>query len=215
MEELEPPIEPVHENIHHAAEHGGERWVSGVALSTAVFAAIAAVAAMLSGHFANHAMLQQMEASDKWAYYQAKGIKKEILISRIENAEELGKPVKDRYRQKIAEYNKTQDDTKHEAEHLEYESRENLQRHTTSAYAITLFQVTITVAAVSALTKRKSIWFASIAAGMLGVVVFVYALTYPPAPRPNAENDKPHSTEKHGGEKPAEAEEKSAEKHAA
>src|SRR5258707_8698668 len=74
MEEAEVPLEDLQEHVHHSVEHGGEKWISGVALSTAILAVLAAIAGLLSGKHANEAMMSQIEASDQWGYYQAKSI---------------------------------------------------------------------------------------------------------------------------------------------
>src|SRR6266513_931144 len=79
MEEAEIPLEHLHEEIEHHAEHGGAPWISWVALSTAILAVLAAIAGLLSGHHANEAMMNQIEASDQWGYYQAKSIKASVL----------------------------------------------------------------------------------------------------------------------------------------
>ncbi len=57
------------------------RWTRWLALSTAIFAVLAAIASLRSGQLANEALLQMNEATlkqaavgDQWAYYQAKGI---------------------------------------------------------------------------------------------------------------------------------------------
>jgi hypothetical protein len=72
MEEAEVPLEHLHEQVHHSAEHSGEAWISWVALSTAILAVLAAIAGLLSGQRANEAMMNQIESSDQWNYYQAK-----------------------------------------------------------------------------------------------------------------------------------------------
>src|SRR5207244_11173459 len=79
MEEAEVPLEHLQEHVHHSAEHGGEKWISWVALSTALLAVLAAIAGLLSGSHANEAMMKQIEASDRWSYYQAKSIKAAVL----------------------------------------------------------------------------------------------------------------------------------------
>src|SRR2546423_1865463 len=63
-------------------EHEGGALVRRVALTTAIIAALAAVAALLAGSTVNEALVLknestrlQAEASDQWAYYQAQGIK--------------------------------------------------------------------------------------------------------------------------------------------
>src|SRR2546423_5055951 len=83
MEEAEVPLENLHEEIHHRAEHGGPPWISGVALSTAILAVLAAITGLLSGKHANEAMMDQIRASDQWSYYQAKSIKASVLDAKI------------------------------------------------------------------------------------------------------------------------------------
>src|SRR5207248_4161137 len=83
MEEAEVPLEGLTEHVQHTAEHSGETWISWVALSTALLAVFAAITGLLSGKHANEAMMSQIEASDQWAYYQAKGIKAAVLDAKM------------------------------------------------------------------------------------------------------------------------------------
>src|SRR6266567_5708042 len=83
VEEAEVPLEHLHEHAHDSAEHGGEAWISWVALSTALLAVFAAIAGLLSGRHVNEAMMNQIEASDQWSYYQAKSIKAALIDAKI------------------------------------------------------------------------------------------------------------------------------------
>src|SRR5438046_3331022 len=83
MEEAEVPLEHLQEHVHHSAEHGGAAWISWVALSTAILAVLAAIAGLLSGKHVNEAMMNQIEASDQWSYYQEKSIKAAVLDAKI------------------------------------------------------------------------------------------------------------------------------------
>src|SRR5438094_885660 len=87
MEEAEVPLEHLQEQVHHSAEHSRERWISWVALSTAILAVLAAIAGLLSGRYVNEAMMNQIEASDQWSYYQAKSIKAAVLDAKPALAE--------------------------------------------------------------------------------------------------------------------------------
>jgi hypothetical protein len=69
----------------HAAAQPSPSWLRYLSLSTAIIAVFAAVASLESGANSNEAileksdaMLHQSQASDQWAYYQAKGIKATI-----------------------------------------------------------------------------------------------------------------------------------------
>src|ERR1044071_4431144 len=79
MEEAEVPLEKLHEHAHETARHSGERWISWVALSTAILAVLAAIASLLSGEHSSEAMMSQIEAADQWSYYQSKSIKAAVL----------------------------------------------------------------------------------------------------------------------------------------
>src|ERR1700749_4730693 len=85
MDEIEDYSESIHEqsneHAHHAAHEGNpkDKWIVYVALTTAVFAVLAAITGLLAGEHADEAMLAQMKSSDNWAHYQAKGIKADVL----------------------------------------------------------------------------------------------------------------------------------------
>ncbi len=52
----------------------------------------------------------------------------------------------------------------------------HVRRHVILSYGVTMFQVGIAVAAISALTKRRMVWFVGLAFGAAGLVFLVYGL---------------------------------------
>lgn len=163
MEEIEVPLEKVQEDIHHHAEHGGgASFISRGALLSALLAVLAAISALMSGHYANDAMLEQIHASDSWSYYQAKGIKASLAELKSDDA-------------KVAEYKKQQEEIKQEAEKKQHESEHHLKVHETLSGAVTLFQVAIALTAIAVLTRKKH--FVSIAAilGVFGLALMLFA----------------------------------------
>src|SRR5256714_13127169 len=91
MEEVEP-VEHAQEQIHEHAHGTREKWVLGVALTAALLAGMAAIAASLSGHHESECVLDQIKSSDQWAYYQAKGIKENVAASESRILQAMGKP---------------------------------------------------------------------------------------------------------------------------
>jgi hypothetical protein len=175
MENPEVPLESVHEDIHHHAAHSGESWTLGVALSTAFIAGFAAVASLAAGHHANEAMLDQMKASDQWAYYQSKSIKAGVLRAKDALLDSLGKPHPEDDAKKLEEYEGDQDKIKEAAEEHQKASQLHLLEHTTYARSVTMFQVAIAVAAIAVLTKRKWFWFGGMLFGLIGLFFMVQA----------------------------------------
>lgn len=171
MEEAEVPLEHLHEEIHHTAEHSREVWVSWVALSTAILAVLAAIAGLLSGRYVNEAMMNQIEASDQWSYYQAKSIKAAVLNAKMSLSgapDESDQSKRDRYE-------KEQEEIKSEAEQKEAAAKSNFHRHEVFAGGVTMFQIAIAIAAISALTRKRRFWIVSLLFGAAGCAFLVLA----------------------------------------
>lgn len=171
MEESEVPLEHLHEQVKETAEHSGAQWISWVALSTAVLAVLAAIAGLLSGKHANEAMMNQIEASDQWNYYQAKSIKASVLDAKMSltgTPDESDQSKRDRYE-------KEQEEIKSEAERKEVAAKANFHKHEVFARGVTMFQIAIAIAAISALTRRRRFWIVSLVFGAVGCVFLVLA----------------------------------------
>jgi len=169
MEEAEVPLEHLHEKVHESAEHNRETWISWVALSTAILAVLAAIAGLLSGQRVNEAMMNQIEASDQWNYYQAKSIKAAVLEAKTTLAE----AATEKDKEKAAKYQEEQTEIKAEAEQKEAEAKSNFHKHEVFARSVTMFQIAIAIAAISALTKKRRYWFVSLIFGLVGATFLV------------------------------------------
>jgi hypothetical protein len=173
MEGMEVPTEHLHEHMEHHAEESKEKWVMGVALSSALLAALAAVSSLLAGHHANEAMIDRIKSSDQWNYYQAKGIKSAVLGSKIETLEAQHRKASPQDEEKMKQYKEDQEKISEEAKKNEESSEAHLAHHVILARAVTFFQVAIAVGAISALTRRKAFWIVSLGFGAVGVVFFI------------------------------------------
>ena len=171
MEEAEVPLEHLHEQAHETAKHSEEAWISWVALSTAILAVLAAIASLLSGEHANEAMINQIEASDQWSYYQAKSIKAAVLDAKTVftgASSESDQSKRDRYAHE-------QEEIKSEAQHKQAAAKSYFHKHEVFARGVTMFQIAIAIAAISALTKKRSFWAVSLVFGALGCAFLVLA----------------------------------------
>src|SRR2546425_4259602 len=171
MEEAEVPLEHLHEPVHESAEQSGAPWISWVALSTAILAVLAAIAGLLSGRHVNEAMMNQIEASDQWNYYQSKSIKTSVLDAKISLA---GTP-NESDQAKRDRYEKEQEEIKSEAERKEAAAKSNFHKHEVFARGVTMFQIAIAIAAISALTRKPRFWIVSLLFGAAGCAFLVLA----------------------------------------
>src|ERR1700759_3784682 len=111
-EEQEVDLDKLHEHIHESAEHEGGRLLKMIALTTAVFAACAALASLRAAGTVNEALVLkteatrlQAEASDQWVYYQAKGIKAAVAEASGRAWAAIGKPAPPQLAASKARYN--------------------------------------------------------------------------------------------------------------
>jgi hypothetical protein len=187
-----PEVETDHlrEAVHEELEHEGSRFLKQIALSISVLAAFAAVAALLAGSTVNEALVLkteattlQAQASDQWAYYQAKGIKREIQDSQANAWTAAGKPAPDRFVKEANRYRAEQKQIEQQARELErrrdertHEAAHLLHAHHRYADAVALFQVAIALGAVAALSRSRLVWYGSMATGVLGIALFAITL---------------------------------------
>jgi hypothetical protein len=170
MEEAEVPLESIQEDIHHHAGHSPQKWISWVALSTAILAVLAAITGLLSGSHANEAMMNQIEASDQWSYYQAKSVKAAVLDAKMSLT---GSAPNEQDRKKAEGYQEQEKEIQAEAEKKGREAKQNFHEHEIFARGVTMFQIAIAIAAISALTAKRRFWFVSLLFGIVGCVFLV------------------------------------------
>ena len=185
-EEPEVETEKLHEAIHEELEREGGNFLKRIALTTAVLAALAAIASLKAGATVNEALVLkteatrlQAQASDQWAYYQAKGIKAAIekasqsaWLAAGKSPSEGSETRVKRYEEEQKEIAKSAREAEKERDEKSHEADELLHRHHGFANAVALFQVSIALGAVAALTRIKPVWFASMLVGLVGIVFF-------------------------------------------
>jgi len=171
MEEQEVPTEGLSDRINEEAEKGiaaRERWSFYIAISTALMAVLAAVSSLIAGDHANEALIEQIKASDQWAYYQAKGIKSEIASLNPHSS------ARDSLEKK---YTVQQQEAKEEAEKDQNASEAHLQRHVLLARSVTFFQIAIAISAISILSKKRVLWYFAVLLAIVGIGFFINGLT--------------------------------------
>lgn len=143
------------------AGHAGQLAVITAVLATvgAIFAYMGGATQANAGLYKNDAAIKKTEASNQWAFYQAKSGKHNLA----ELAIDLGPADKKAYyAEQIQRYQSEKTDIKAKAEQLEKESKsfedqseQQMHQHHRWAQATTVLQVAIAMAAIALLTKKK------------------------------------------------------------
>jgi len=177
------------EAIDEELDKEGGALLRGIALSTALLAAMAAIASLEAGGTVNEALALKTEAtqlqakaSDQWAYYQAKGLKATVtelskntwMALDKTPPEELAKSL-DRYAEDQSKSKKEAEDLEHERDKKNKEADELMHHHHFYAQSVALLQVSIALGAVAALTRKRLVWIGSAALGLIGCGVFAWA----------------------------------------
>jgi hypothetical protein len=182
----------VHGPHDHELEHqaqSGDGFAGRLAVMTAIIATIGALFGYQVGNtqntallYKNEAAIKRTEASDQWSFYQAKSSKQNLA----ELGAALAAPeIAERYRKEAERYKSEKDDISKEAKRLEALSNEadakseaSMHEHHRWAQAMTLLQVSIALAAITLLTRRKWMQWMAIGAGVggaaLGLLAFLH-----------------------------------------
>jgi hypothetical protein len=191
-EEIEIDTDKLRETIDEEIEREGGGLLRRIALSTALFAALAAIASLEAGGTVNEALVLkteatrlQAEASDEWAYYQAKGLKSSVVEAQKNIWAALDKSPPAELAAEVARYQDDQKKSREKAADLEHQRDEKsaeadalMHRHHYFAQAVALLQVAIALGAVAALTRRRPVWIGSTLLGVAGCGLFGFALLH-------------------------------------
>lgn len=185
----EVDTDKLREAIDEEIEKEGGTLLRTIALTTAVFAALAAIASLKAGGSANEALALkteatrlQAEASDKWSYYQAKNLKATVTELSKSTWLALDKTPPEDLSKSLEKYAQDQRKASDEAKALEHERDAKggeadhlMHGHHFFAQSVALLQVAIALGAVAALTRRRIVWIGSVLLGLTGCGFFAWA----------------------------------------
>ena len=159
--------EEVEEHIHHA-EKPFDKTVAG---SMAIMAALLAVVSVLGQHFNTEELLKQAQASDQWAYYQAKDIRRFTAEATRDSLSEL-KPGTNAAKQYDAVAKKYRSD----AEAIQDKARDFEKERDRSGDKANRFhrgeiflEVAIVLCSLAILTKIRPLYIAGVVGALIGI----------------------------------------------
>ena len=187
---------PHDHELEHAAQGGhgshdekSKGMIAQIAVITAIIATVGALFAYMGGAtqanaglYKNNAAIKKTEASNQWNFFQAKSTKQSLAeVSRDLSADN----VKDKYQAKIDRYEKEKTEIKLGAEKLEKEatdwdkkSDDQMHQHHRWAQATTVLQISIAMAAIALLTRKRWVEYVMFAAAAGGLVIGALAMLH-------------------------------------
>jgi len=181
---------PHDHELEHAAHHADkDRFAGTIAVMTAILATVGALFAYMGGAtqanaglYKNNAAIKKTEASNQWNYYQAKSSKQNLseLAAALVPAERRPQYLAEveRYKNEKAEIKLAADKLEAEAQDWNARSDAQMHLHHRWAQATTALQISIALAAMALLTRRKWLEWGMFGVAAIGVALGAAALLH-------------------------------------
>ncbi len=172
--------EELHE-LHEHAEHAKHNpSLAPVSVTMAILAVLVAIVSLLGHRAATEAVLNQAEASDQWAYFQAKNIRghEDKLFANLTtivpagNAAGLAKMRED-YLAEAERYKDDQKEIENEARKLEQEVALEHKRADRFDLGEVFLEIALVITSITLLSGKRSFWYLGLLFGTAGILVAV------------------------------------------
>jgi hypothetical protein len=186
MPEVELP------NPEELEERRGKAFTRRVALTTAIYAVVLAIASLGGNNATKEMLLAQQQASDLWAFYQAKAIREHQYRAQKQRLEvdlaERGSAMKPEGRKKFEalmtnfaeeekRYNAEKKEIEKDAKKLEHERDVNRTKDPYFDFAEALLQIAIVMSSISILSTSRSTFIFSLLLAVIGVLLTLNGYT--------------------------------------
>jgi hypothetical protein len=169
-----------------AQEAARNAFTRRVALTTAIYAVVLAIASLGGSNVMKETLLAQQQASDQWAFYQAKVIREHqyrmgaliVALDLLERGASMKPEVRAKFedlRQRFAEeekrYNAEKKDIEKDARTLEHERDVGKAKDINFDFAEVLLQIAIVVSSVSILSQSPALYRVSLVLAAIGTAL--------------------------------------------
>jgi len=171
---------PHDHEVEHAIEHGARGMTGQLAVITALLATIGAIFSYRGGATQadaglakNDAAIRKTEASDQWNFYQAKNARQaiaEVALDLVpaERRDTYAKAV-ERYKAEKAPIMEQAKKLEEEAKAFDERSEHLMHEHHRWAEATTFLQISIALAAIALLTRKRWLEWGTLGVAAVGI----------------------------------------------
>jgi ABC-type Zn uptake system ZnuABC Zn-binding protein ZnuA len=160
---------------HH--EHADSPLVIPVSVTISILAVLVAAVTLLGHRSHTEEILLQAQATDQWAYYQAKNIRRsnvqtvaDMLAALAPLDKEKAAALREKYLKEIERYEADKEDISEKAKELEKERDIVSRRADRFDGGEGLLEVGLVICSITLLTKRRIFWFGGMLIALAGVV---------------------------------------------
>jgi hypothetical protein len=170
--------EELNELKEHAEHAKEDPSLAPVSVTMAILAVLVAVVTLLGHRAHTEEVVLQAKASDQWAYYQAKNIRRhedEIFsdlasVQTSTDAAALAK-LREKYSNEASRYKDDQKEIEDKAREMEAEVATERNRADRYDLAEVFLEVGLVITSITLLSGRRLFWMLGILMGMIGIAV--------------------------------------------
>jgi hypothetical protein len=166
------------QELQENAEHGKEQSLAHVTVTMAILAVLVAAVSLMGHRSHTEELLLQTKATDQWAYYQAKDIRRrnyelfldELSVFTLQTTDAVAK-LKEKYAKEIDRYKDEQKDIQAEAKAAEEEVHTQQRRADRFDLGEVLLEAALVICSITLLTRKKIFWQLGTFLGVVGLGV--------------------------------------------
>ena len=173
----------IQEGVELPEHHGEYRYTLPVSLTISILAVLVASATLLGHRAHTEELLRQSQASDHWAYYQAKNIRLhemqgivDLLGALAPSERKETAAVLEKYKKEVERYNSDKEDIGEQAKELEQERDLMSRRADRFDGGEGLLEVGLVICSITLLTRRRAFWLTGVIIGAFGVMMALTGL---------------------------------------
>lgn len=172
MEEIADEIREGAEKLAEAAEGHHKKWHQWVALTTMMFALLAAIGGLLAGMSAQQALRDRTNETIDIVALQAKLVQAEVLRTKIDLLEANGHEVEDEVRKRLGVLERDIDELEEASIREEEDAEGSTEAHEHFAASVTLLGIASSLCGLAVLADRRWPWYAGFCFAALGLTYF-------------------------------------------
>lgn len=168
-------LQELRENAEAGSEHES---LAPVTVTMAILAVLVAAVSLLGHRAHTEELLHQTEATDQWAYYQAKDIRRhtyELFLDQLSvfalQASDQVEKVREKYTKEVERYRDEQKDIEAEAKKAQDDVKREGRRADLFDLGEVMLEAALVICSITLLTRKRFFWGMGLVLGLLGVAI--------------------------------------------
>ena len=160
----------------HHGEHGENPLILPISLTMSILAVLVAVATLFGHRAHTEELLLQAQATDQWAYYQAKNIRlheMQVMVDQLGvftvQDKQKTELLREKYQKEVERYSNDKDSIGEKAK--EQERERDLLRAKADRFDAGegILEIALVICSLTLLTDKKLFWYAAMLIGAVGI----------------------------------------------